>query len=243
MMCSQVNCILTSKFVTQQYSCLPVSESALPRHARKSESPSPWTSAPDREREREAKREAVLRTAARFFNDRGYHATSLDDVAAALNVTKPTIYHYFANKDEILMECTRRGLNALATAIQAADREGLSGAERLEAIMMAHAFEMTDDFGICVARTQDQLLSPESRRQFRALKREIDGMIRATINRGLEDGTLQVPDVRIAAFTLGLALNSLGSWFRAEGPMSREDTVRLTVATLLNGLRSREEAR
>lgn len=216
-------------------------EIALARTPRRSASPSPWTSADEREREREAKREAVLRTAARFFNEKGYHATSLDDVASALNVTKPTIYHYFANKDEILMECTRRGLNALAASMRATDQDGLSGAQALEAMMMAHAFEMMDDFGICVARTQDHLLSPESRAQFRALKREIDALIRRTIARGVADGSLQVPDVRIAAFTLGLALNSLGSWFRPDGPMGREDTARLTVATLLNGLRSRAE--
>ena len=212
----------------------------MPPTARRSASPSLWTSADERERERAAKREAVLRTAARFFNEKGYHATSLDDVASALNVTKPTIYHYFANKDEILMECTRRGLNALAQSMRATDQDGFTGAEALEAMMMAHAFEMMDDFGICVARTQDHLLAPESRSQFRALKREIDALIRRTIARGMADGSLEVPDVRIAAFTLGLALNSLGSWFRPDGPMGREETARLTVATLLNGIRSRK---
>lgn len=206
------------------------------------DAPSPWTSADERERERAAKREAVLRTAARFFNERGYHATSLDDVAAALNVTKPTIYHYFANKDEILMECTRRGLNALASSMRATEVEGVSGAVQLEAMMIAHAHEMMDDFGICVARTQDNLLSPESRSQFRALKREIDALIRATLRKGIADGSLDVPDVRIAAFTLGLALNALGIWFRPDGPMGRDETARLTVATLMGGLQSRKVA-
>ena len=105
------------------------------KHRRDSESP--WSSASQREREREAKREAVLRTAARLFNAKGYHATSLDEVATALQVTKPTIYHYFSNKDEILFECTRRGLDAIATAAREAAERGGSGVERLRALLNA----------------------------------------------------------------------------------------------------------
>lgn len=201
--------------------------------------PSPWSSPDAREREREAKREAVLRTAARFFNERGFHATSLDDVAAALNVTKPTIYHYFANKDEILYECTRRGLDQIAAiARHSADQRG-TAADRLRAMLTAYALIMLDDFGICVARTQDHLLSPESRKGFRALKREIDGLIRQVIAEGVAEGSLSVPDVRVASFTAGVALNGLGSWFRPDGPVGAEDTARLTVAVLLDGMRPR----
>ena len=65
--------------------------------ARKTRPPSvaasPWASAPDREQQREAKRQAVLQAAAELFNERGFHATSLDDIAARLNVSKPTLYY------------------------------------------------------------------------------------------------------------------------------------------------------
>lgn len=52
---------------------------------------SPWAPVSHRERQREAKRNAVLQAAAQLFNERGFHATSLDDIAARLNVTKPTL--------------------------------------------------------------------------------------------------------------------------------------------------------
>src|SRR5947209_1441666 len=74
---------------------------------------SPWPSREERDRDRELKREAVLRTAVGLFNEKGFHATSLDDVAEALKVTKPTIYHYFSNKDEVLFECVRRGVESI----------------------------------------------------------------------------------------------------------------------------------
>ena len=58
------------------------------------------------------KRAALLRQAARAFSAHGYHDTSLDDVARRLNVTKPTLYYYFASKDEILFEAQRLGMDS-----------------------------------------------------------------------------------------------------------------------------------
>lgn len=200
---------------------------------------SPWASQSERERERAAKREALLRTAARFFNERGFHATSLDDVATSLNVTKPTLYHYFANKDEILFECTRRGLDAIAEAMAATTASGGSPAERLNAMLIAYALQMMDDFGICVARTQDSMLSPDSRIAFRALKRQIDEMLRTAISEGVAHGSFHVPNVMVAAFAVAQALNGLGNWYDPAGPLDRQTIAELTVATLMDGLRAR----
>lgn len=199
-----------------------------------------WPGADRREREREAKREAVLLAAARLFNTRGYHATALDDVATALRVTKPTIYHYFANKDEILFECLRRGLDGLAEAARQASAQGGTAADRLQAVLTAYGILITDDFGICVARTQDHLLSPESRARFRALKREVDGILRGVIAEGQADGSLAVRDARIAAFTAAGALNGLGQWFDPAGPHSREDVARATAEVLMGGMIARK---
>ena len=79
----------------------------------KRQAPSPWAPAAQRGQQRQIKRDAVLATAAQLFNERGFHATSLDDIAARLNVSKPTLYYYVKNKDEILIECVRNGLQMM----------------------------------------------------------------------------------------------------------------------------------
>ena len=202
----------------------------------------PWADTDRRERAREAKREAVLLAAVRLFNARGYHATALDDVATALGVTKPTIYHYFANKDEILFECLRRGLDGVALAARQASAQGGSAAVRLRAVLTAYGVLITDDFGMCVARTQDHHLAADSRARFRALKREIDGILRSVIAEGQQDGSLAVGDTRIAAFTAASALNGLGQWFNPEGPLAREDAARATTDVLMGGMIARKGA-
>src|SRR3546814_3852597 len=77
---------------------------------------SPFRTVREREVERAETRQAVLVAAVRMFNERGFHATSLDDVAASLGVTKPVIYHYLGNKDQVVFECVRIGLAQLREA-------------------------------------------------------------------------------------------------------------------------------
>src|ERR1700755_999656 len=89
----------------------------------------------ERRLEREQKREAVLRAAVRMFNAQGFHQTSLDDVAASLGVSKPTIYHYLGNKDQVLFECVTRGMEQLREAVDTARAQPGTGLDRLGAFL------------------------------------------------------------------------------------------------------------
>lgn len=201
---------------------------------------SPWPKQEERAREREVKRDAVLRTAVALFNEKGVRATSLADVAKALNVTKPTIYHYFSNKDEILFECVRRGVEAIRDAATGVEKRGETGLERLQAHMRNYALVMTSDFGMCVTRTADHELSPASRAKFRALKRETDVLMRRVVEEGMQDGSIVPGDVRLITFTLAGALNWIARWYDPKGPMTPEEIADGCVATLTQGIAPRE---
>jgi AcrR family transcriptional regulator len=201
--------------------------------------PSPWPRRQQRDAGRDLKREAVLRVAVEFFNDKGFHATSLDDVADALNVTKPTIYHYFSSKDDILLACVRRGVESIRQAGAAVEERGGSGIERLKAHMRSYAIVMTSDFGMCVTRTADHELSKESRARFRALKRETDLTLRAVVEDGMRDGSIAPGDPRLVTFTLAGALNWIARWYDPRGSLSPQAIADGAVATLVDGLAPR----
>ena len=203
--------------------------------------PSPWARRGDRESERAEKRAAVLATAVAFFNRNGFHATSLDDVATALQVTKPTIYHYFSSKDEILFECVRLGLEGIRDAAEAAARRGGSGLTRLRALMREYARIKTRDFGMCVSRTSEDQLAPESRARFRALKREIDDILYAVIAEGMRDGSIAPGNPRLVAFTVAGALNWIARWYDPQGPLTPDEIADGAVETLISGLAPRKE--
>lgn len=197
---------------------------------------SPFRSAKEREEERALKRQALLLAAVRMFNERGFHATSLDDVAASLGVTKPVIYHYLGNKDQVLFECVRSGLTQVRDAAAAARSGPGTGLERLKAFLRHYAEINMSDFGRCVIRTGDEALAPESREQFRALKRDIDAAMRRLIADAIDDGSAETDDVRLTAFTLAGALNWPARWYRDEGPLSAEEVARKIVDILCAGL-------
>lgn len=197
---------------------------------------SPFRSPSEREEERKRKREALLIAAVRMFNERGFHATSLDDVAASLGVTKPVIYHYLGNKDQVLFECVRMGLAQLSEAVASARAQPGTGLDRLKIFLRRYAEANMGDFSCCVVRTGDETLSPESRSQFRALKREIDRAMRAMIQEAVEDGSAKVEDVWLTAFTLAGALNWTARWYRDDGALAPAQIAAKMVDQLVRGL-------
>lgn len=196
---------------------------------------SPFPSAEEKRSAREAKRAAVLRAAVQMFNERGFHQTSLDDVAARLGISKPTIYHYLGNKDQVLLECVSIGLGQLIEAAeQSRAREG-TGADRLIAFLVRFAEVNMDDFGRCVIRTGDEALAPESRKRFRALKRQIDSDMRGLISAAVDDGSIPPCDVRLMAFTLAGALNWPARWHDHGGALTPQQIARQMVDILARG--------
>lgn len=203
------------------------------------DAPSPFRTRAEKMQDRADKREAVLRAAVRMFNAQGFHATSLDDVAASLGISKPTIYHYLGNKEQVLIECVTRGLEPLRSAAEQARAQAGSGLERLRRFLIDYARTNMDDFGRCMVRTGDELLSPASAASIRARKREIDATLRALIAEGVADGSIAPVDVKMSAFALAGALNWPARWHDPAGPDSPETIATGLVDMLIGGLAPR----
>jgi len=185
-----------------------------PRLQAATDSPSPWKSPVERTRERALKREAVIRAAAQAFRERGYHRTSLDDIAAKLNVTKPTIYRYVDNKEQMLFECFRTGLSRIRATLREAEKLEASGLEKLRHVLREYTEGITSEFGWCMVRVEEQDLSPAMSRKIKSLKSEIDQGIRRLIQEGIRDGSIRECDPKMTAFALAGALNWISHWHR-----------------------------
>jgi AcrR family transcriptional regulator len=201
---------------------------------------SPWVHVSAREQQRETKRNAVLSTAAQLFNERGFHATSLDDIAARLNVSKPTLYYYVKNKDQILIECVRKGLQMMHEGIEETRRAGGKAIDQLMACMRVYTRIVTLDFGMCVIRVSDDEFEPESRKDLRRLKSGIDMEFRRLVTAGIAEGSLQPCDPKMAAFVIAGALSWIGRWYEADGNYSPEEIATQFNAMLLNGVLRRK---
>jgi len=188
---------------------------------------------------RERKRDALLLAAVRMFNERGYHATSLDDVAARVGVSKPVVYHYLGNKEQVLLRCMARGLQELQDIFTAVGMTDGTGLDRLRRYLIGYAEVNMTDFGRCVIRTGDEVLSPENRAAFRADKHAIDRQLRGLVEAAMADGSAEVEDMRFATFAIAGALNWPARWHRDEGELSVRAVAEKLVASLVEGLRPR----
>ena len=202
---------------------------------------SPWASSKDRVKEREVKREAVLKVSAQLFNEFGYHDTSLAMIADRLHVTKPTLYYYIQNKEEILFECHRLGVELLRAAVAEVRLGEASVPERLRATMLAYASVVMDDFCKCLIRVGEEPLPLVNRQELGRLKLALDREFRSIVQSGMDDGSFEPCDPKIAAFTLAGALNWMGRWFDASGPLSKEEVGLRTTDVLLNGMLKRNK--
>ena len=199
-------------------------------------SPSHRKAFASRRRDPATKREAVLKTAAQLFLEKSYGRTSLNDVAERLNITKPALYHYFRNKEEILVECYRLGTTLIGETLNEIASHCGTGLEKVEAFIHSYANVMTLSFGRCVMRLDEGDLSSEALAEVRAYKRKIDRRLRLFIQEGIEDGSIAACDPKIAAFAIAGALNWICQWYEPEGALSAEEIASQFARTLTQGL-------
>jgi AcrR family transcriptional regulator len=193
----------------------------------------------NRRRDPESKREAVLHTAAQLFLEKSYARTSMNDVADRLRITKPALYHYFRNKEEILLECYRVGCAMIENLLNDIATGRGTGLEKVEAFIYAYAIVMTVNFGRCVMRLDEGDLSSEAFAEVRTYKRKIDQRLRAFLQAGIADGSIAPCDPKIAAFSIAGALNGICIWYEPEGPLAPEEIATHFVRTLTRGVAAR----
>lgn len=200
--------------------------------------PSPhWKAFADRRRDPESKREAVLQTAAQLFLDKSYGRTSMNDVAEKLNITKPALYHYFRNKEEILLECYQLGTGMIEDILNEIAEHCGTGLEKVQAFIYSYANVMTVNFGRCVMRLDEGDLSAEAYANVRKYKRKIDRRLRGFIEEGLADGSIAPCDPKLAAFAIAGAVNWICIWYEPKGPNSPDEIAGEFARVLTMGLR------
>ncbi len=167
------------------------------------------------------KRERVLTAARDLFYARGYTSTTLDDVAAALGVTKPFIYTYFRGKAELLAAlCTPTIALSLDAIANAAAGPG-SPTERLRQAMVDFAkVVLSRQANIAIFFREEKNLAPEALAEITALRKRFDHSLSALLAEGVAAGAFAVPDVSLAALALGGMVSWAYTWHRPEGRLA-----------------------
>jgi TetR/AcrR family transcriptional regulator, cholesterol catabolism regulator len=183
-----------------------------------------------------ARREELTRIAARLFAERGYQGTSLADLAAALGVQKPSLYHHIDSKEELLWEVAWEGAEAFHAALDGVPANA-PAAERIRLALRAHLAVVGQQLDIATVFVREwRHLSGDRRARFVSERRRYEGRIRELFRAGVEESQLRTDlDVGTAALLFLSAANWAYTWLRP-GSNTDELADRL-YAALLDGMR------
>ncbi|NOZ66191.1 MAG: TetR/AcrR family transcriptional regulator [Alphaproteobacteria bacterium] len=193
-----------------------------------------------REEKRQLKLDAILRHAAAAFMEKGYYKTSLDDIARLHKVTKPTLYYYIRNKEDILIKCeavASQRINGLLDDVTALDDNGFA---QLKKFIEGYVEIVTDDIIRCHIRHRGQREDPAAREASLKMHREIEHRVREIIGRGVADGSLRPCNPTIIAILLFDALNGISAWYREEGDLNHEELVAQVLLIVTEGVKNKE---
>src|SRR3954470_10885947 len=182
------------------------------------------------------RREELTRIAARLFAEKGYQGTSLADLAAALGVQKPSLYHHIQSKEDLLWEVAWEGAEAFHAALDAVPAEA-AAADRIRLALRAHLAVVAAQLDVATVFVREwRFLSGERRDAFAAERRRYEERIRELFRAGVEESQLRTDlDVPTAALLFLSAANWAYTWLRP-GAGTDELADRLFTA-LLEGMR------
>ncbi len=191
---------------------------------------------PERSAAYEARRMEILSKVALAFGKDGFHQTSVNSLADRIGVSKPVLYYYAKNKDDLLFQCVLVGQRALDEAVERSRRMRISSIGRLRFFFSAYAEIMSGDIGRFMVLVDHRDLSEDARRENTAARRMTEQFVCDMIREGQSDRTIGLCDPAIAARALFGAFNAIPRWFRPEGELSAREVAEAYLDLFLTGL-------
>src|SRR5699024_7383273 len=197
---------------------------------------------------KQSSREAILVSGALCFMERGFSATSIDDIAERIGATKGMVYHYFDSKAELFFEIQQKGMDALFAEINPLLNSELGPGERFIAMAKAHVrtlldtqpFQRTMSEGVHMhLRHSSNQAQAKQLQALQARRHEYEEAFLAALVQGVEAGELHVKDPRLATRLMLAGMNSIIVWYQVrkdEAEEEREQFVANVVDTVLRGV-------
>ncbi|WES63962.1 TetR/AcrR family transcriptional regulator [Microbacter sp. GSS18] len=183
-------------------------------------------------------RDQVLSVAVRVFNQRGYDATSISDLAGELGVTKSAVYHHFESKSAILAVALDDALGALESALDEAVTRNTQASDQLRSIVRGAVEVLIAKLPsvtllLRVRGNSDVETAALARR--RAFDQRVTTIVRDAQTEGLVRGDI---DAAVATRLVFGMINSLVEWYRPDGTVDPDELAEDVLRVTLDGLQA-----
>ena len=187
---------------------------------------------------KKSRKEQIEEKATTLFQQRGYAATSMRDLAQVLGIEAASLYSHIKSKEQILQKICFRMAEEFFNAWQEVEQEERSQAAKLEKAMIAHVKVITRDTAAsAVFFNEWRHLSEPHLSEFLSMREDYEGRFIQIIKEGMESGEFNHVDEKFTMLTVLSSLNWTHNWFKASGSLSPEEVGLRLASLLLNGLK------
>lgn len=181
----------------------------------------------------------VLEIAQRLFSKKGYHGTSIRDIAEERGILSGSIYAHIKSKEDLLFEITNRGADIFLEALEAVGREPGTAIFKLERGLIAHIRVIVEHLDAASVFFHEWTALSDARRKIILAKRDRYELLWTKIlTAGVESGELKIENMKFARVLILTVANSVYQWYDPDGPDGPEEIAHQFTKLILQGMKN-----
>ena len=188
------------------------------------------------------RRERILNNAAELFSQKGYSGASVSELAKMLGVTKPFIYYYMKNKQDILEQICVATIDLPHLVMDESFSEDLSPTDALYKFIRRFAWAQSNNQNYVSVFFREELnLSPEVHRYVIKRRKEFDKRLEEVLIKGVETGEFRIADVPVTVYAIAGMVCWIFTWYKPDGRLTLEEVAVLFADLTLNMVDARRQ--
>jgi len=185
-------------------------------------------------------REEILDAAAQIIREKGFHATSMQDIAAAVDLRKASLYHHVTSKQEILVDLLDKALDLLIDNMEQVVSQQIPAADKFRLALQSYFHTLTENIGLTsVLLLEHRSLESEYRDRHLPRRDRYEQYWRKIIQEGVEQGVFACEEINMAVKAILGVANWTIIWFKPDGKYTSDQIAEMSADLLLNGLYKR----
>jgi len=187
------------------------------------------------------KRDRILKEAAKLLSERGYHGTTIDDIAQRFGATKPFIYYHFKSKLGLLVELCERGTTeALNAAERAISAPGTPRARLDQLVRDFTAVALENQQYVKIYFHEEINLPKAHSERINRMRKEIDRKLTKLLEDGVNAGEFTIEDPHICCLVIGGMISYAFAWYRVGGRLQNSEICNHMSRLVLNLVKARD---
>lgn len=187
----------------------------------------------------EMKKKEIIRSAAKILKEKGFHGTTMEEIATQLLMTKGALYHYFKNKEDLLYQCHQMILDISIKQIEEIiDKPTRSYTIKIEEIIRSHIqLSIEENALFSIIDNPEHTFSKENFQKISKGRSYYAKCIDRILEEGALSGEFRHIDIKLSRLILLGALNWIQQWYDPNGSKNPEEISDYFVDKLLQTLR------